>query len=119
MHGDMRYTKDHNERRRKDNRLAIGLFYYTEVDEENYTAFFDAFVMTYFPNITKREKDLLGIDELFDMYGNRIVICASNKLVVIIKGEDIPVEVEHMYDRLMFEVIEKVQKYDEDMEIGR
>lgn len=76
--------------------------------------------MTYFPNITKREKISLGIDRLFDIYGNRIVIGATlNKLVIMIRGEDIAVDVEHMYDRLMFEVIEKVQKYGEDIEIGR
>ncbi len=37
----------------------------------------------------------------------------------MINGYAIPVEVEHLYDRLIFEVIEKVHTYGKDMEIGR
>lgn len=118
-HGDMQYTKNHVEKVRRDNSFATSFFYYTNIDKENATAFFDAFVMTYFSNISKRDKDPLGIDELFDIYGNKIVICATDKLSIIIKGEVIPEEVEHLYDRLIFEVIEKVRTYGEDMEIGR
>ena len=53
--------------------------------------------------------------------GNKILIGATTngKLTPIIKGIAIPEEVEHLYDRLMFEVLEKVYTYGEDMEIGR
>lgn len=89
------------------------------MDEWEARAFFDAFVMAYFPNILKRDKDLLGIDELYDVYGNKIVILATEKLSIIIKGKIIPEEVEHLYDRLIFEIIKKVRTYGADMEIGK
>ena len=54
-----------------------------------------------------------------DVYGNKIVILATEKMSIIIKGEIIPEEVEHSYDRLIFEIIKKVRTYGEDMEIGR
>lgn len=82
-------------------------------------SFFDAFVMAYFPNILKRDKNLLGTDELYDVYGNKIMIVATKKMTIIIEGEIIPEEVEHLYDRLIFEIIKKVRTYGEDMEIGR
>ena len=57
----------------------------------------------------------------FLIYGNNIVFCLSgDKNTVVIVGESgIPEEVEHLYDRLIFEVIEKVHTYGEDMEISR
>ena len=119
MHEDMRYTKDHIENTRRDNSYVTKFIYYTDVDKGEARAFFDAFVMAYFPNILKRDKNPLGIDELYDVYGNKIVILATEKMSIIIKGEIIPEEVEHSYDRLIFEIIKKVRTYGEDMEIGR
>lgn len=118
-HGDMQYTKEHIKNVRRDNSFVTKFIYYTDIDNEKATTFFDAFVMTYFSNISKRDKDSLGIDELFDRYGNRIKIYATDKLTLCITGKVIPEEVEHLYDRLIFEVIEKVRTYGEDMEIGR
>ena len=119
MHEDMRYTKDHIENTRRDNSYVTKFIYYTDVDKGEARAFFDAFVMTCFPNILKRDKDSLGIDELFDVYGNRIKIYATDKLTIVITGKVIPEEIEHLYDRLIFEIIKKVRTYGEDMEIGR
>lgn len=72
--------------------------------------------MTYFPNISKRDKNSLCVDELFDIYGNKIIFCTPT---IIIKGENIPEEIEYLYDRLIFEAIEKVRTYGEDTKIGR
>ena len=119
MYEDMRYTKNHVEKERVDKSFVTSFYYYTDVDEWETRAFFDAFVMAYFPNILKRDKDPLGIDELYDVYGNKIVILATEKMSIIIKGKIIPEEVEHLYDRLIFEIIKKVRTYGEDMEIGR
>lgn len=76
---DMRYTKDHCENLRRDNSFITSFIYYTDVDEWETRAFFDAFVMAYFPNILKRDKNLLGTDELYDVYGNKIMIVATKK----------------------------------------
>ena len=119
MYEDMRYTKNHVEKERVDKSFVTSFYYYIDLDEWETRAFFDAFVMAYFPNILKRDKDLLGIDELYDVYGNKIVILATEKLSIIIKGKIIPEEVEHLYDRLIFEIIKKVRTYGADMEIGR
>ena len=119
MYEDMQYTKNHVEKERVDKSFVTSFYYYTDLDEWETRAFFDAFVMAYFPNILKRDKDLLGIDELYDVYGNKIVILATEKLSIIIKGKIIPEEVEHLYDRLIFEIIKKVRTYGADMEIGR
>ena len=119
MYEDMRYTKNHVEKERVDKSFVTSFYYYTDVDEWEARAFFDAFVMAYFPNILKRDKDPLGIDELYDVYGNKIVILATEKLSIIIKGKIIPEEIEHLYDRLIFEIIKKVRTYGADMEIGR
>ena len=119
MYEDMRYTKNHVEKERVDKSFVTSFYYYTDVDEWEARAFFDAFVMAYFPNISKRDKDSLGIDELFDVYGNRIKIYETDKLTIVITGKVIPEEVEHLYDRLIFEIIKKVRTYGEDMEIGR
>ena len=119
MYEDMRYTKNHVENERVDKSFVTSFYYYTDLDEWETRAFFDAFVMTCFPNILKRDKDSLGIDELFDVYGNRIKIYATDKLTIVITGKVIPEEIEHLYDRLIFEIIKKVRTYGEDMEIGR
>ena len=119
IHEDMRYTKNRIEYTREDNSIATKFFYYTDVDRWKTRAFIDAFVMAYFPNILRRDKNSFGIDELYDIYGNRIAIFATNKMSINIKGEIIPEEVEHSYDRLIFEIIKKVRTYGEDMEIGR
>ena len=116
---DMRYTKNRIEYTRKDNSIATKSFYYTDVDRWKTRAFIDAFVMTYFSNILRRDKNSFGIDELYDIYGNRIAIFATNKLRINIAGKVIPEEIEHLYDRLIFEIIKKVRTYGEDMEIGR
>ena len=119
MYEDMRYTKNHVENERVDKSFVTSFYYYTDLDKWETRAFFDAFVMAYFPNILKRDKSPLGIDELYDVYGNKIVILATEKMSIIIKGKVIPEEVEHSYDRLIFEIIKKVRTYGEDMEIGR
>ena len=74
MYEDMRYTKNHVEKERVDKSFVTSFYYYTDVDEWEARAFFDAFVMAYFPNILKRDKDPLGIDELYDVYGNKILV---------------------------------------------
>ena len=90
MYEDMRYTKNHVEKERVDKSFVTSFYYYTDLDEWETRAFFDAFVMAYFPNILKRDKDPLGIDELYDVYGNKIVILATEKMSIIIKGKIIP-----------------------------
>lgn len=115
----MQYTKNCIEYTKSDNSRGTKIFCYTDMNKEELKTFFDAFVMTYFPNITKRDKNIFGLDEIVDIYGNIITIYATNKIVINIKGKAIPEEVEHLYDRLIFEVIEKVRTYGEDMEISR
>ena len=121
---DMRYTKTQIVYTKADNSIGTKSFYYTDTDmgEWNLTAFFDAFVMAYFPNILKRYKNEFGQDVLLDVYGNKITIYVDDTITIIIGGVGgaaRPKEVDHFYDRLIFEVIKKVRTYGEDMEIGR
>lgn len=115
----MQYTKNCIEYTKSDNSRGTKIFCYTDMNKEELTTFYDAFVMTYFPNITKRDKNILGLDEIVDIYGNIITIYATNKIAINIKGKAIPEEVKHLYDRLIFEAIEKVRTYGEDIEISK
>jgi hypothetical protein len=115
----MRYTKTHIDYTKLDNSRWTKNLCYTDMDKEELTAFFDAFVMTYFPNITKRDKNEFGQEKIVDIYGNTITIYVDDTITIVIDGKAMPEEVEHLYDRLIFEAIEKVHTYGEDMEIGR
>jgi hypothetical protein len=119
---DIRYTKSHIVYTKADNSIGTKSLYYTDMGKWNLTAFFDAFVMAYFPNISKRYKNRFGQDELLDVYGNTITIYSTDTITIDITGAGgaaRPKEVEHLYDRLIFEIIKKVRTYGEDMEIGR
>ena len=81
-------------------------------------AFYDAYIMTYLPNITKRYQNTWGNEESEDIYGN-IIEFVSDSLYHIYIDPNVTVELEQLYDKLTAEVLEKVRTYGRDMEISR
>lgn len=81
-------------------------------------AFYDAFVITYLPNVTKRYQDSFGVDAIDDVYGNKIEF-EFNDIIYVYIGPNVTPELEQMYDKLIANVIEKVRTYGEDMEIRK
>lgn len=81
-------------------------------------AFYDAYIMTYLPNITKRYQNTWGNEEIEDIYGNKIEF-VSDSLYSIFIDPNVTVELEQLYDKLTAEVLEKVRTYGRDMEISR
>lgn len=81
-------------------------------------AFYDAYIMTYLPNITKRYQNTWGNEEIEDIYGNKIEF-VPDSLYCIFIDPNVTVELEQLYDKLTAEVLEKVRTYGRDMEISR
>lgn len=81
-------------------------------------AFYDAYIMTYLPYITKRYQNTWGNEEIEDIYGNKIEF-VSDSLYRIFIDPNVTVELEQLYDKLTAEVLEKVRTYGRDMEISR
>lgn len=81
-------------------------------------AFYDAYIMTYLPNITKRYQNTWGNEEIEDIYGNKIEF-VPDSLYRIFIDPNVTVELEQLYDKLTAEVLEKVRTYGRDMEISR
>lgn len=81
-------------------------------------AFYDAYVITYLPYITKRYKNQMENEEIEDIYGNRITFVFDGTVTIFIEP-NITAELEQLYDELNVEVLEKVHTYGEDMEISR
>lgn len=81
-------------------------------------SFYDAYVITYLPYITKRYKDKMENEEIEDIYGNRITFVFEGTVTIFIKP-NVTAELEKLYDELNVEVLEKVHTYGEDMEISR
>ena len=81
-------------------------------------AFYDAYIMTYLPNITKRYQDQRGNEVIEDIYGNKIKFVYDSIYGVFI-DPNVTVELEQLYDKLTAEVLEKVRTYGRDMEISR
>ena len=81
-------------------------------------AFYDAYIMTYLPNITKRYQDKRGNEVIEDIYGNKIKFVYDSIYAVFIEP-NVTAELEQLYDKLTAEVLEKVRTYGRDMEISR
>ena len=81
-------------------------------------AFYDAFVMAYLPNATKRYQGSFGMEVIEDIYGNTIEMFFDNGADIYI-GANVTPELEQMYEKLIINALEKVRKYGTDMEIGR
>lgn len=81
-------------------------------------AFYDAYIMTYLPNITKRYQNTWGNEEIEDIYGNKIEFVSESTYCIYI-DPNVTVELEQLYDKLTAEVLEKVRTYGRDMEISR
>ena len=81
-------------------------------------AFYDAYVIAYFPYITKRYKNKRENEEIEDIYGNKITFVFEDTVTIFI-GPNVTAELEKTYDELNLEVLEKVHTYGEDMEISR
>ena len=81
-------------------------------------AFYDAYIMTYLPNITKRYQDKRENEVIEDIYGNKIIFVYDSRYAVFIEP-NVTVELEQLYDKLTAEVLEKVRTYGRDMEISR
>lgn len=84
-------------------------------------AFYDAFVMAYLPNATKRYQGCFGTEVIEDIYGNTIEMFFDDddNIVHIYIGANVTPELEQMYEKLIINALEKVRKYGTDMEIGR
>ena len=84
-------------------------------------AFYDAFVMAYLPNATKRYQGSFGMEVIEDIYGNTIEMFFDDddNIVHIYIGANVTPELEQMYEKLIINALEKVRKYGTDMEIGR
>ena len=81
-------------------------------------AFYDAYIMTYLPNITKRYQDQRENEVIEDIYGNKIEFASESTYCIYIEP-NVTVELEQLYDKLTAEVLEKVRTYGRDMEISR
>lgn len=81
-------------------------------------AFYDAYIMTYLPNITKRYQNTWENEVIEDIYGNKIKFVYDSIYGVFI-APNVTVELEQLYDKLTAEVLEKVRTYGRDMEISR
>ena len=82
-------------------------------------AFYDAFVMSYLPNVTKRYQGRFGAEVIEDIYGNTIEMVFDDNIAHIYIEENVTPELEQMYEKLVINALEKVQRYGKDMEIGR
>jgi hypothetical protein len=83
-------------------------------------AFYDAFVMSYLPNVTKRYQEWsVEVEAIEDIYGNTIEMVFDDNIAHIYIEENVTPELEQMYEKLVINALEKVQRYGKDMEIGR
>ncbi len=120
MNDNVRFGKYLLQRSSRDGTITRRLIRYTfslNVDTLG-KAFYDAYIMTYLPNITKRYQDQRENEVIEDIYGNKIKFVYDSIYAVFIEP-NVTVELEQLYDKLTAEVLEKVRTYGRDMEISR
>ena len=120
MNDNVRFGKYLLQRSSRDGTITRRLIRYTfslNVDTLG-KAFYDAYIMTYLPNITKRYQNTWGNEEIEDIYGNKIEFASESTYCIYIEP-NVTAELEQLYDKLTAEVLEKVRTYGRDMEISR